>query len=500
MKHTRKSFSHHVRWLLAATVALLTIMWGLVYHTLSQSAWERLQEAQATTRLQVDMYAKSTRATIKRLDELLLGFRADWSEDGGRFARTVQARQARTSDIPFQIAVINAEGYLAFNSPAPATSRMDLHDREYFRVHKGTTQAQDRLFISRPLKGRTTARWSIQFTRPIWKAGTFAGVIVASIAVDTLSRFHTNLHLSDKGLSGMVRDSGEVVAYYPGADDMLGKTLTWLDTRLTNADAGDFVDTTPPDGVGRIFAYQKLPEYQALFFVAESLEHAMQPYHQYRTTALLSAGAASMLLLVFSLLLYRKLTTREQAPRLFAKNEERQPAVPRTATKPSGTPAAVTRRDRASSRASKASSTMAPVHGMQGTRSAPNPAHPPAPPPLPASVAEPAPDDDAKTVAKTAAKVLNVVNVVNVVDVEQVHALLHEILPRLEQRRFSAIPRFQKLQKLLAGSQHAQALDEAGELLLEMRFDQALERLRHIMQTAGWDTTGTGVDTEGATS
>lgn len=140
---------------------------------------------------------------------------------------------------------------------------------------------------------------------------------------------------------------------------------------------------------------------------------------------------------------------------------------------------------------------MAPVHGMQGTRSAPNPAHPPAPPPLPASVAEPAPDDDAKTVAKTAAKVLNVVNVV---DVEQVHALLHEILPRLEQRRFSAIPRFQKLQKLLAGSQHAQALDEAGELLLEMRFDQALERLRHIMQTAGWDTTGTGVDTEGATS
>lgn len=491
MKHTGKSFSHHVRWLLAATVALLTIMWGLVYHTLSQSAHERLQEAQATTRLQADMYAKNTRSTIKRLDELLLGFRASWSEDWDRFAKTVRARQAYTSDIPFQIAVINAEGYLAFNSPAPTTSRMDLRDREYFRAHKGTTQAQDRLFISRPLKGRTTARWSIQFTRPIWKSGTFAGVIVASITADTLSRFHTNLHLSDKGLSGMVRDNGEVVAYYPGADQMLGKTLAWLDTRLTNADAGDFVGTTPPDGVERVFAYQKLPEYQTLLFVAESLEHAMQPHHQYRTTALLSTGAASMLLLVFSLLLYRKLTAREQAPRLFAKNRERQSAVPRTATKPSGTSAAVTRRDRAS-RTSRTSSTIAPVYGMQGTRSASNPAPPLAPLPLAASVAEPASDEDVKTVAK-------IVNVVDVVDMEQVHALLREILPRLEQRRFSAIPRFQKLQKLLAGSQHAQALDEAGELLLEMRFDQVLERLRHIMQTAGWDT-GTGVDTEGATS
>ncbi len=493
MKHTGKSLSRHVRWLLAATVALLTIMWGLVYYTLSQSAHERLQEAQTTTRLQADMYAQNTRSTIKRLDELLLGFRASWSEDWGRFAKTVQAHQAHTSDIPFQIAVINAEGYLAFNSPAPATSRMDLRDREYFRVHKGTTQAQDRLFISRPLKGRTTARWSIQFTRPIWKAGAFAGVIVASITADTLSRFHSNLHLSDKGLSGMVRDSGEVVAYHPGADEMLGKTLAWLDAKLTEADAGSLVHVTSPDGIERVFAYQKLPEYHALLFVAESLEHAMQPHYQYRTTALLSAGVANMLLLVLSLHLYRKLAAREQTPRLFAKNEERPPAaVPRTAAKPSSTPAAVTRRDRAS-RVSRALGTTAPVHGMQGTHPASTPAPTATLPLLPASVAEPASDEHTKTAAK-------MVDMVDVVDVEQVHALLYEILPRLEQRRFSAIPRFQKLQKLLAGSQHAQALDEAGELLLEMRFDQALERLRHIMQTAGWDTTGTGMDTEGATS
>lgn len=485
MKHTRNSFSQHVRWLLAATVALLTVVWGLVYHTLNQSAHERLQEAQATMRLQAHTYAENTRSTIKRLDELLLDLRASWSEDWGRFAKTVQARQARTGDMAFQIGIINADGYLAFSSPSPAASRTDLRDREYFRVHKGTTQTQDRLFISRPLKGRTSARWSIQFTRPIWKAGAFAGVIVASITADTLSRFHANLHLSDKGLSGAVREGGEAMAYHPGADDMLGKTLAWLDTKLTNADAGDLVRVTPPDGVERILGYQKLPEYQTIFFVAESLEHAMQPHRQYRTTVLLSAGAASLVLLVFGLLLYRKLAAREQtpqqAPRQLASNEERQP-VPRTATKPSGKPAVVSKRNRA------ASSTTAPAHGVQGARSAPQPGQPPAPPPLhpslpfPAAVAEPAPEDTTKTVA-------------NAVDVEQVHALLREILPRLEQKRFSAIPRFQALQKLLAGSQHAQAMDEAGELLLEMRFDQVLERVHHIMQTAGWHTAGTGTGT-----
>ncbi len=466
MKYTRKFLSHHVRWLLAATLALLTVVWGLVYHTWDQSPHERLQEAQATVRLQARTYAENTRSTIKRLDELLLDLRASWSEDESRFAKTVQARQTRASDMAFQIGIINADGYLAFSSPSPATSRTDLRDREYFRAHKGTTQAQDQLFISRPLKGRTAARWSIQFTRPIWKAGAFAGVIVASITADTLSRFHASLHLGDKGLSGVVRDSGEVMAYYPKTDDMPGKTLAWLDTRVINADAGDLVRATPPDGVERIVGYQKLPEYQAIVFVAESLEHAMQPHRQYRIIVLLSAGAASLVLLVFSLFLHRKFAARAQAPRQLAKNGERQP-VPRTVVQPSNKPMAVTRRNRASS-------ATAPV-----ARSAQNPTQHPAPPPLPASIAEPAPADVVKTVA-------------NAVDMEQVHTLLREILPRLEQKRFSAIPRFQTLQKLLAGSEHAQAMDEAGELLLEMRFDQVLERVRHIMQTAGWDITNPG--------
>lgn len=476
--HTGKSFSHHVRWLLAATVALLTVVWGLVYHTLGQSADERLQEAQTTARLQAHTYAENTRSTIKRLDELLLDLRASWNEDWSRFAKTVQVRQAHSSDITFQVGVINAEGYLAFSSPSAAAGRTDLRDREYFRVHKGTTQAQDRLFISRPFKARATARWSIQFTRPIWKAGAFAGVIVASISADTLSRFHANLHLSDKGLSGTVRDTGEAMAYYPGADEILGKPLAWLDSRLTHAEAEDFVRVTPPDGIERVLGYQKLPEYKTISFVAESLEHAMQPYHQYRTTVLLSSGTVSMVLLVFSLLLYRKLTTREQVPPLFAKNQERQQPVPapRTAAKPSGKPVVVAKRN-------QASSTTAPVHGAQATRAsfaataAPTNANSAVGAP---EGANPAPDDAEKTVASTVAKA---------VDVEQVHALLREILPRLEQKRFSAIPRFQTLQKLLAGTQHAQAMDEAGVLLTEMRFDEVLERVRHIMQTAGWDIT-----------
>ena len=66
-------------------------------------------------------------------------------------------------------------------------------------------------------------------------------------------------------------------------------------------------------------------------------------------------------------------------------------------------------------------------------------------------------------------------------------AVLAEIMPLLDLQKFSAIKRFQELQSLVEGTAVADEITEIGQLLAEFQFDLALENLRRIAATQGWE-------------
>jgi CheY-like chemotaxis protein len=72
-------------------------------------------------------------------------------------------------------------------------------------------------------------------------------------------------------------------------------------------------------------------------------------------------------------------------------------------------------------------------------------------------------------------------------DIARIVALVAEIVPLLEQNKFDAVARFQELEAAVAGSGVAAEVAEAGRLLQEFRFDQALERLHQIAQAQAWE-------------
>ena len=69
---------------------------------------------------------------------------------------------------------------------------MDLSDREHFRVHRDHP-GEDRLFISKPVLGRVSKQWTIQFTRPIHQNGEFAGVLVLSIPASFFADYYQQI-------------------------------------------------------------------------------------------------------------------------------------------------------------------------------------------------------------------------------------------------------------------------------------------------------------------
>ena len=73
---------------------------------------------------------------------------------------------------------------------------IDIADREHFRAQ--LNPARDELFISSPVLGRRSGKWTVQFTRKLLGPdGEFAGVVVVSLGCDELSRFYQTLDIGE---------------------------------------------------------------------------------------------------------------------------------------------------------------------------------------------------------------------------------------------------------------------------------------------------------------
>jgi len=116
-------------------------------------------------------------------------------------------------ELTVQLALVNQKGIVAASTiPNWSDKPLNLADREHIRVH--LDKKIEGLFISRPVMGRLSGKWSIQLSRAIHdKTGSVIGVAVASLDPAHLSRFYSSMTLNSGGaialvgLDGIVRSS-----------------------------------------------------------------------------------------------------------------------------------------------------------------------------------------------------------------------------------------------------------------------------------------------------
>ncbi|MDQ9171831.1 diguanylate cyclase [Oxalobacteraceae bacterium R-40] len=303
---------------------LITILWTAIYLDLQRSRAELYSKSERDLSNLALAFGKEIESSVKTIDLSLLDLRQYWRGNPGDFGAAVRNRQAYLKkELAFQVAIIGPDGILLFSSLEQPSTPIDLSDREHFRVHQ--VRSTDELYISKPVLGRLSKQWSIQFTRPIYdKDDRFAGVIVLSVSPEYFYRFYRSINLPADAAISVLRDSGEILARYPDPGVALGKSMSNAPFMGPMArEEGTFRRISQFDGIERLYAWRKIGEYELDVVIGYSIKGIFAPYGEQRSRYIAVGILLSLLLLLVGYL--KLITTRQQqnAARKLAENEER---------------------------------------------------------------------------------------------------------------------------------------------------------------------------------
>jgi hypothetical protein len=195
---------------------LIALLWTSISFNLWRDHHQAQRQASADTGNLARAFEENINRTIEAVDQTALFVRDAYARDPTGFDLSTWARaRPFLNELAIQIGLVDKNGIVLQSNLGPITDRVDLSDRPHFRVHLNTPA--DRLYISVPVLGRVSHKWSIQFTRKIiMPDGSFGGVVVVSLDPYYLSRFYESLHIGN-GAVVLANIGGVILARVPNA-------------------------------------------------------------------------------------------------------------------------------------------------------------------------------------------------------------------------------------------------------------------------------------------
>lgn len=163
------------------------------------------------------------------------------------------------------ITIIGAGGVPLMVSGKKIKPGTHARDREYFKFQQSTTG--DQLFISLPIKGRNSEKITMRLVRRMEnQAGEFRGIIFAAISVPRIVEYFDQLQLADDSTFMLVGLDQKIRAYTNyeslSSETSLSNSLLW--ESVAKEPVGLFPETSVIDGLERIYAYRKIPDYDLI--------------------------------------------------------------------------------------------------------------------------------------------------------------------------------------------------------------------------------------------
>jgi len=315
---------HWVAWG-AALVAVLAVLW-----VTQQVVQSERQETERATRRELSNLSRLSQEhasrTLHAADQALHLVRSLYLRDGMALDLPALVRQGAVDvGIFHQVGIIDAQGVYRLSN-LPHTPPVDLSDREHFKVHVG--RGADELFISKPVLGRVSHKWTIQLTRRITRAdGRFAGVAVVSVDADYFAHFYASLDLGEQGMAALVGLDG-VVRSRHSQENLAGPGVVLPQTpilaRLAHGETEGFSENVAPiDHVLRLHHYRQVADFPLYVVVGFSVKVYRAKTQAAAHMDWLQAALGSTLLLILAALFsWHRVREQRQRSALAVSHEQ----------------------------------------------------------------------------------------------------------------------------------------------------------------------------------
>jgi signal transduction histidine kinase len=296
-------------WLFAAV--LLALTWSAVEY---RARADRAQHLESVVRANGNLaraFEEHTVRTLAAVDQTVLFLKHQYQRQGGRVDIAEYVREGMiVSGLFNQLGVIDENGVYALSN-LPDHRRIDLSDRAHFRVHRDAPGRG--LYISEPVLGRASGKWSLQLTRRIDRPdGGFGGVVVISIDPFYFTRLYSAVDLGRNGVVTLVGEDGVVRARRSGDAVSTGQSVgeSPVFRRFAGQAAGHYVSRSQVDGVTRIHAFRRLQDYPLAVMVgvdeAEAMAEVDARVAGYRAFAALASAVIVSFAIAATVLLRRQ--------------------------------------------------------------------------------------------------------------------------------------------------------------------------------------------------
>ncbi len=324
-----------LRWALVvfSTGFLLLIWVWLALHLVSERAYT-LESRRAENDNLARFFEEHVQRTVAAASITLKHIEMEYRQHGDMLDLAQYYEDRQDEFEPYtSLGVVDEHGDLVLTN-LPFTEPLNLRSVENFQFH--SRDASEDIFISKPRFGTLTQRSTIFLSRRINNAdGSFGGYTVISMDALYFSRLYNQTGSGVEVTITLIRRDGIVLAERSNntsVESVAGQNI--IDSALfreylPQSEQGTYDAVGPIDGIDRLYSYRSVRTYPLVVLVGVASATALQRFETRKNIYLRSAGAISLVILIFTGLMMSQISHEIRMTDEIRKREERYALIER---------------------------------------------------------------------------------------------------------------------------------------------------------------------------
>jgi signal transduction histidine kinase len=289
--------------LCGCAAALVAGVWQSTVNRIEEGRAGLLRDARRDAASLARLLEEHSVRTFQSADQAVQFLKSEYREQGTRLDVAGMVRNGvLMGDIFNLYSIVGPKGDMVLSSQ-PFTP-VNVADREHVRVHRDNPAAG--LFVSKPVLGRVSQKWSIQLTRRIdGPHGRFDGVVVVSMDPFYFTRLYESARIGRHSIIALVGSDGIVRARRSGTASEIGGEVSQaaLFRQMRGTENGTVLQKSVLDGRDRVYSWRRIGGYPLYVLVGMDTADRLDAYEPIKDKMIQQAALVTLAIAGFTVLL-----------------------------------------------------------------------------------------------------------------------------------------------------------------------------------------------------